>query len=161
MQELSQIFTDSEYYVEEPLTPDSTEVALDRLGYRLPDELLALLSKQNGGTLRNQCLPVDFPNSWAQDHISIKGLLGLGNKRGMDSDFGSSYLIREWGYPAIGVVFAATPSGGHDAVMLDFEDETGSCEPRVVYVDEDRIPRLVAASFSEFLANLLPCSSFP
>jgi len=64
-------------------------------------------------------------------------------------------MIDEWGYPRVGVVFCEMPSGGHDAVMLDYS--RGAPEPVVVYVDEDRVPRVVAASFTAFLASLVDC----
>lgn len=45
--------------------------------------------------------------------------------------------------------------GGHDAVMLDYSGSGPAGPPRVVYVDEDRIPRELAPSFDEFLARLI------
>jgi len=64
-------------------------------------------------------------------------------------------MIREWGYPAVGIVFCAMPSGGHDAVMLDYS--LAGVEPRVVYVDEDRVPRELATSFAAFMDGLIDC----
>lgn len=60
-------------------------------------------------------------------------------------------MIAEWGYPEIGIVVCVMPSGGHDAVMLDYRSQG---EPSVVYVDEDREPRRVALNFEEFVAGL-------
>jgi hypothetical protein len=55
------------------------------------------------------------------------------------------------------VVFCSTPSGGHDAVMLDYRDCGPEGEPAVVYVDEDRVPQRIAGSFDEFVAGLMEC----
>lgn len=67
---------------------------------------------------------------------------------------GSRYLIAEWSYPDIGVVFAVCPSGGHDTVMLDYSRPAGDGEPTVAYIDEDRVPRTIATSFDDFVSGL-------
>lgn len=153
-------FTSESYFVGDPLTDEAIQLAMTRLRRQLPPALVELLREQNGGTLKRQCLPVDFENSWAPDHIGVEALLGLGGDRGMDSQFGSAYMIQEWGYPDIGVVFAAMPSGGHDALMLDYRNADPMSEPSVVYVDEDRVPRQVAVTFSDFLSQLTDCHLF-
>lgn len=78
---------------------------------------------------------------------------------GVDSPLGSAYLITEWGYPAIGVVLCAMPSGGHDTAMLDYSESGPDGEPAVAYIDEDRIPRREANSFEEVLLRLIVCES--
>jgi hypothetical protein len=60
-------------------------------------------------------------------------------------------------YPAIGLVVCATPSVGHDTVMLDYAGCGPRGEPAVVYVDDDRIPRWLTEPFAEFLDGLRPC----
>ena len=154
------LFTDDAHYLCGDLTESLIEESFSRLGYELPESLLDVLRVQNGGTLRNQCVGVEFENSWAPDHIAISALYGVGGDRGLDSDLGSKYLIREWAYPDIGVVFGATPSGGHDAVMLDYRDVVSGLEPAVVYVDEDRKPRRVAETFGDFVGLLTSCRKF-
>ena len=69
-------------------------------------------------------------------------------------------MIAEWGYPDIGVVLFNTPSAGHDTVMLDYSDVGPEGEPAVAYIDEDRIPKRVANSFSEFINGLVSCAQF-
>lgn len=154
------LFTRDRYFVGDPLTDETLQLSMTRLGRQLPPALVELLREQNGGTLKRQCLPVEFENSWAPDHIGVEALLGLGGERGMDSQFGSAYMIQEWGYPDIGVVFAATPSGGHDALMLNYTNADSVSEPSVVYIDEDRVPRQVAVTFSDFLSRLTDCDLF-
>ena len=88
-------------------------------------------------------------------------LLGISGEWGIDSTSGlggSAYLIAEWDYPPIGVVIGLTPSGGHDTVMLDYSESGPAGEPAVAYVDEDRIPRRVASSFTAFTNGLVPSS---
>lgn len=121
----------------------------------------ALIEERNGGTLLRSCYPTTFATSWAPDHIEVRALLGVGGKWGIDSpNQGSTAMIAEWGYPPVGVVICDMPSGGHDAVMLDYSECGPEGEPAVVYIDEDRVPRRIAGSFEEFLAGLVDCDSF-
>jgi hypothetical protein len=100
--------------------------------------------------------------SWAADHIEVAGLRGIGGDWGIDaSALGSAAMIREWGYPDIGVVICETPSAGHDTVMLDYSACGPDGEPRVVYVDDDRKVRHLAANFAEFASRLVNCDGIP
>ncbi|UUV30393.1 SMI1/KNR4 family protein [Amycolatopsis roodepoortensis] len=128
-----------------------------RLGYRLPSSYLDVLRRTNGGFLRRRRCPTSFPTSWADDHFEVRSLIGIGGARGIDSNggHGSKDMIAEWGYPDIGIVLFDMPSGGHDAVMLDYRECDGDAEPSVVYLDEDRVPRRVARDFAEFLGLLV------
>lgn len=134
------------------------------LGVRLPSSYVEMLYVRNGGSLLRSCFPTSYRTSWAPDHFSVKALLGIGGKWGIDSSSGlggSAYLIEEWGYPKIGVVVGLTPSGGHDTVMLDYSNCGPSGEPAIAYVDEDRVPRRVAGSFSAFVEGLVTPEQFP
>ncbi len=131
------------------------EIAERSLGVRLPADYLAMLRIRNGGTLRKCRFDTSLPTSWADDHFEVQALLGVGGTRGLDAVVGGSrYLIEEWGYPNIGVVFAVCPSGGHDTVMLDYSRTAGDGEPTVAYIDEDRMPRTIATGFGDFLSGL-------
>lgn len=155
-------FEDDDYYTGPPLSGDLVREAQAALGLRLPQAYLAALAVRNGGTPRRRCLRTPFPTSWAPDHFEVRAILGLGGGPwGVDSpEWGSAYLVREWGYPDIGLVVCATPSGGHDTVMLDYRACGPTGEPAVAYVDEDREPRRVADTFADFLAALEPRSAF-
>ena len=97
---------------------------------------------QNGGVPTRRCYRTEFETSWAPNYFEIAGILGIG-VRGIEN---SAYMIREWGYPDIGIVFCDTPSAGHDTVMLDYR--SSSSEPAVAYI--------VAPTFAEFLQRLGP-----
>jgi hypothetical protein len=152
-------FTESDYFTGPKTTDEMIAVAEARLGVRLPAAYVRLLSVRNGGEPVRHCYPVPFPTSWADDHIDVGAILGVGGERGIDADTcgapRSAYMVAEWGYPPVGVVICDTPSGGHDTVMLDYSGDDP--EPAVVYVDEDREPRRIADTFEEFLANLADC----
>jgi SMI1-KNR4 cell-wall len=155
---MDDIFDDGMSYSGPPLTDDMVLAAEAALGVRLPGEYVGLLRQRNGGSLRKRCYPTPFPTSWAPDHIGVRAIFGIGGERGTDKM--TSYLVSEWGYPDVGLVLCSMPSGGHDAVMLDYSAVEEGGEPSVVYVDEDRVPRRIAGSFDEFVRGLVPCSDF-
>ena len=150
-------FTDDNYCSGPPLTGSMVRIAEAALGFRLPGAYLELLHERNGGTPIRRCLPTAARTSWAEGNIEISGLLGIGSERGVDGKLGSAYLIQEWGYPNIGIVICDTPSGGHDTVMLDYRECGPEGEPRVVYIDDDRTIRPIAANFAEFINQLVDC----
>lgn len=156
---LTGLFADSGYYTGSPIDSAVISHAEEVLGVRLPPSYLDLLSYRNGGTLRRRCLRTEFPTSWAPDHIEISGIRGIGGEWGIDtpSGLGNANMIAEWGYPEIGVVICDMPSGGHDAVMLDYSESGPEGEPTVAYIDEDRRPQRIASSFSEFIFRLTAC----
>jgi hypothetical protein len=152
------VFEDDDYYTGPPLDDDMVRRAEEVLGVSLPRAYVDVLRQRNGGTLVRGCIPTDFPNSWAEDHVEINAILGIGGEWGVESK--SPYWIREWRYPDVGVVIAMLPSGGHDTVMLDYSKSGPHGEPGVVYVDEARVPRPIADSFDDFLARLVSCDTF-
>ena len=138
-------------------TAELIERAEIAVGFKLPASYRALLQERNGGVPVRRCWLTDSPTTWADDHFEIRAILGVGGAFGIDAPAqGSSTMIDEWGYPPIGVVICDMPSGGHDAVMLDYRE--AHTEPAVCYIDEDRVPRRVAASFAEFVVGLVDCS---
>ncbi|MFJ2926487.1 SMI1/KNR4 family protein [Streptomyces massasporeus] len=155
------LFEDQDFYTGDRLDAGMVLRAEQTLGVRLPLSYVAVLELRNGGVPKRRCFRTDFPTSWAADHFEIRALLGIGGKWGIDSSsgMGSADLIAEWQYPEIGVVICDMPSGGHDAVMLDYSECGASGEPSVAYIDEDRIPRTAASSFRDFWDRLVVCSS--
>ncbi|WP_437955468.1 SMI1/KNR4 family protein [Sorangium sp. So ce119] len=150
-------FDDNSMYSGPPLSSEMVGRAQANLGVRLPDAYIEVLHERNGGIPVRRCFRTTRRTSWAEDHVEISALLGLGFDRGIDGELGSACLIQEWGYPDIGVVICDTPSGGHDTVMLDYRECGPEGEPRVAYVDEDRSILLLAQNFAEFVAGLLDC----
>lgn len=153
-------FEPDDYYTGPAVSDALVAAAEQSLGVILPSSYVQLIRLQNGGVPRRRCFATPFPSSWAPDHIEITAILGIGGHMGVDSDegHGSRDLIREWDYPDIGLVICDTPSGGHDTVMLDYSEGGPATEPRVVYIDEDRVPRELASTFADFVANLSACA---
>src|ERR1700722_4519433 len=120
-----------------PLTAEMIHAAEATLGYKLPESYLRLLRIKNGGTPKRRCCPTGRPD-WADDHVEITTLLGIGGKRAIDSpSSGSQFMIREWGYPDVGVYIAHSPSAGHDGIMLDYRACGLEGEPCVIHVDTE------------------------
>jgi len=142
------------------ISDDLIAQAEQKLGVRLPQAYIDLLTERNGGKPRRRCFRTELPTSWASDHFQVQTLIGIGYADGIDGEFGSEYMTLEWGYPPIGVVVFDTPAGGHDTIMLDYSKCGPSGEPRVVYIDEDRSVLLVANDFGEFVARLVECAVF-
>lgn len=145
----------------EPMTENLVRRAEELLGYKLPLSYVELLYTKNGGTPINTCFPTNSPpTSWAEDHVAISGIRGIGGKWGIDSeDLGSLHMIEDWGYPRIGIVVCECPSAGHDAVMLDYRKSGPLGEPEVVHVDvevsDEPVITFLAKDFASFLSGLV------
>jgi hypothetical protein len=76
-----------------PVTVEMVAAAEFALGYKLPASYLELLSVRNGGYPRRFCFPTDVPTSWANDHIQISTLFGVGSTWGVGRT-GSRHELR-------------------------------------------------------------------
>ncbi|MGG4441671.1 SMI1/KNR4 family protein [Brevibacillus fortis] len=154
---------DSEYarksYLSEPPTDELIASIEEELGYKLPASYLALMRQQNGGVPKNTCFPTEDPTSWAEDHIAITGILGIGREKSYSlcGDLGSLFMIEEWGYPDIGIVICDCPSAGHDVVMLDYRACGKDGEPEVIHVDQESDYEItfLAENFEAFIRGLV------
>ncbi len=148
-----------ENYVEAPPTVESIAMVEKELGYKLPASYIELMRTQNGGLVNKTCFPTEVPTSYADDHIGISGLFGIGNSKtySLCGSLGSKFMIEEWGYPDIGVCICDTPSAGHDLVMLDYSECGPAGEPRVVHIDQemDFETTLLALTFEAFIRGLI------
>ena len=147
------------------LTDKMVENAEKQLGYKLPKSYIELLKSRNGGYPVNTCYPTNEKTSWADDHIEIETIYGIGIENGIDNEYGSNYLIEAWEYPAIGILICSCPSGGHDVVMLDYSDCGKDGEPKVVHIDmetENGEPKItvLAQNFETFVKGLKPDIEF-
>lgn len=132
--------------------------AEQRLQVRLPPEYVALLKLQNGGYTQGFGHPMAVPTSWADNHVPLESLAGIGVVTGatwrpdiLDSD----YLTKEWGLPPRQVLLAGD---GHWWITLDYRSgATPSVRWLDVEVGEDL---LVAPLFGEFIAGLRPIAEF-
>ena len=162
--DISDFWENSDYALREhvggPLTEELLKPVEDELGFRLPNTYVELLRTQNGGIPNATNHRTSEATSWSKDHVAITSIYGADrNKRwSLCGEFGSRFMIEEWGYPPIGVYFCDCPSAGHDMLCLDYRKCGPRGEPRVVHVDQESDYRItaVAESFEQFIRGLEP-----
>lgn len=166
--DLANFWDDSSYALKEyVLDPPSDELIAsveDELGYKLPSSYIALMKQHNGGVPYNTNFPTEIGTSWAEDHIAITGIMGIGRDKqyALCGDLGSQFMIEDWGYPDIGVVICDCPSAGHDVVMLDYRHCGKDGEPEVIHVDQESDYEItfLAPDFESFITGLVNDEEF-
>lgn len=147
-----------EYVCDPPSDELITEIEVE-LGYKLPASYIWLMKQHNGGIPVNTCFPTNTPTSWAENHVAITGIFGIGKKKtySLCGELGSQFMIDEWEYPAIGVAICDCPSAGHDMIFLDYRECGSQGEPKVVHIDQecDYAITPLADSFEEFIRGLV------
>ncbi len=126
-------------YVSDPPSDELIASVEEELGYKLPAAYIWLMKQHNGGIPVNTCYPCDEPTCWAEDHVAITGIFGIGREKSCSlcGELGSQFMIAEWEYPAIGVAICDCPSAGHDMIFLDYRACGPQGEPAVVHVDQE------------------------
>ena len=146
-------------YVSEPPSDELIASIEQELGYKLPASYIWLMKRHNGGIPVNTCHPSDEPTSWAEDHVAITGIFGIGRGKACSlcGELGSRFMIDEWEYPPIGVAICDCPSAGHDMIFLDYRACGPQGEPAVVHVDQEDDYKIthLADSFEEFVRKLV------
>ncbi|MCH5583519.1 SMI1/KNR4 family protein [Shimazuella sp. AN120528] len=154
-----EFWDESDYYTNPiPVSDEMIDHAQQKLGYKLPQSYIALIKTKNGGIPINTCFPTNTPTSWAEDHIEIENIRGIGGDYGIDSE--QTRGDAELGYPVeIGFIICDCPSAGHDAIMLDYSLCGKEGEPRVIHVDveisDDPIITILADNFETFIKGLV------
>ena len=145
-------------YVSDPPSDELIASVEEELGYKLPAAYIWLMKQHNGGIPVNTCYPCDEPTCWADDHVAITGIFGIGREKSCSlcGELGSQFMIDEWEYPAIGVAICDCPSAGHDMIFLDYRACGPQGEPAVVHVDQENDYKIthLADSFEEFIRGL-------
>ena len=164
----ARFWEDSPYAKKSYIEPKPTKALIAsverELGYTLPASYVELMTKHNGGMPTRTCFRTKTRTSWAEDHVAITGISGIGRTKpySLCGELGSRFMIDEWGYPKIGVVFADCPSAGHDLVMFDYRKCRPGGEPSVVHVDQERDYAItfLAKDFGAFVRGLEDESAF-
>lgn len=136
-----------EEYSFKPITTEMVEKAEEELKVKLPESYISLLKEQNGGYISYDSFPTNFPTSWADDHINIDYIRGVG---GEESILESEYLIEEWGLPKKVVLISGD---GHTWIAFDYRNTDEN--PPIILIDHDgeEITEL-APDFESFLNEL-------
>lgn len=161
--DLSNFWEDSDYgrreYVAPPASDDLIAEIEQELGYRLPASYIALMKTQNGGIPKNTCCPTTSRTSWADDHIEICGIFGIGSEpaRSLCGKLGSHFWVEMWEYPDDGIYLCDCPSAGHDMILLDYRKCGPQGEPEVVHVDQgsDYATTFLAQNFETWIRSLV------
>lgn len=159
---VSDFWEDNDYakeeYVEHYPTDELITSIEKDLGYKLPASYIELMKLQNGGIPKNTCFPTNENTSWAEDHIAITGIMGIGREKpnSLCGEYGSKFWIEDWGYPDTGIYICDCPSSGHDMVMLDYSNCGKQGEPEVVHIDQeyDYKKTWLAKDFETFISGL-------
>lgn len=166
--DFTDFWEDSEYareaYINAPPTEELIASVEEELGYKLPESYIWLMKQQNGGIPVNTCFPTKVPTSWAEDHVAITGIFGIGREKSYSlcGSLGSQFMIDIWEYPPIGVAICDCPSAGHDMIFLDYHKCGRDGEPEVVHVDQEADYRItpLADSFEAFIRGLVNGEEF-
>lgn len=130
-----------------PTTKETVAIVEEKLKVKLPESYISLLKEQNGGYIIFDSYPTDFPTSWADDHIHIDHIRGIGEEGGI---LESDYLIKEWGLPKKIVLISGD---GHTWIALDYRQT--STNPPIIYIDNESGQIIeIAKNFKEFLSRL-------
>jgi hypothetical protein len=142
--------------------PATSEAIIQRveatLGVAIPAEYLALLKIQNGGYTRGFVFPTRQRTSWAEDHVALDELNGIGRYEplpsGLHNIYNSTYMIAEWDLPPSQVLLAGD---GHWWISLDYRSRGA---PSVRWLDVDSGEDLeLAPTFGAFFAGLQPAAN--
>jgi hypothetical protein len=122
------------------------------------------MASQNGGVPKCTAFPSKKKTSWADDHVAIDGIMGIGRvkENSLCGGSGSAFWNQEWEYPRIGIYFGTCPSGGHDMIALDYKKCGVRGEPQVVHVDQelDNKKTVLAPTFEAFVKGLVSADTF-
>lgn len=158
--DLKNFWDDSDYFTSpDEITDERVRQAEEKLGYKLPASYVELIKTKNGGSPENWCFPTHKRIAWAETHVAISGIKGLGGTWGIDSDvYGNKHAIEDGYYPNIGISVCECPSAGHDMLMLDYRKNGNDGEPEVVHVDvesDEPIISFLAKDFETFIKGLV------
>ncbi|MGB5945826.1 SMI1/KNR4 family protein [Paenisporosarcina sp.] len=86
---------DADEYKLEPLNVAMGKKAQDKLGITLPELYITILKEQNGGSIKFDSYPSDTPNSWADDHVNVNHIRGIGKENSiLDSQIRSDFFSK-------------------------------------------------------------------
>lgn len=129
-------YANSNYKSEYPT--DAIVAATERqLGYTLPDSYVELMRSQNGGFPSKKTIKLSGPSGGYNDgSVEVSGIFSIGKSRAhsLCGRMGSSFWMKEWKYPKLGVYIADCPSGGHDMFALDYRKCGKTCKKGVYVV---------------------------
>ena len=132
------------------INKDDISNAEQLLNVKLPDSYIKLMLEQNGGVPIHQSFPCEISNSWADDHVPVHGIYGIGEEGILQSQ----YLIEEWVLPNAVVLFSGD---GHSWLAMDYRQTKN--DPPIIWIDKEQdIIIDIANDFSSFIEGLYTAS---
>jgi hypothetical protein len=132
------------------LTSDMVKEAEKKLGVKLPKSYIELCRIQNGGRLKYDAFPTSVPTGWADDHVNVDEIFGIGTNGILSSE----YYIEEWELPKNIVLLCGD---GHWWIALDYTNTKEN--PPVIYIDlefgEEIFILELAPDFETFVNGLI------
>lgn len=158
-------FDFSNFWLNDDNAPEPSDELISEIekdiGYKLPESYIWLMKKHNGGMPRNYTIILDEDNKDEfHECIEITTLYAIDKNYdyGIAGEYGTKFIVDEWGYPDIGVAICDTPSAGHEMIFLDYRDCGNQGEPKVSYIDQECDYQIItiANNFEEFIRKLSP-----
>ncbi|MGG7220385.1 SMI1/KNR4 family protein [Bacillus sp. ATD] len=146
---MSEFWENSEYdpFRLKDISEDEIKNVEQELNFTLPEQYKKMIIRQNGGLINFNAFPTDQETSWADDHIEVDHIRGIGKDLGI---LESEDLIKEWGLPQRLLLIQGD---GHNWVALDYRLTNEN--PPVHYFElELNNDFKIADSFDEFLSKL-------
>jgi hypothetical protein len=148
-------FWDDAPYGNPPLTDEMVVKAETILGVKLPQLFIDLLKIKNGGYSKGFVFPTTVAQSWADDHVPLSDVYGIGFEEDTYSIMQSAYLREEWGMFEKLIVISGD---GHYFIALDYRK---SDTPTVCWIDTECDEDVqIASSFESFIAGLVSGEDF-
>jgi len=153
---------DAMEFTDVPLTETLLIEVENELGYKLPESYIHLMKTQNGGIPKNDTYLFGEPSEYIDFFVSNISFSGIGftKDNSLCGKIGMKYMIEEWSYPEIGILFW---SDGHTALFLDYTACGSTDEPKVVFVQEEFDYKIttLAENFEKFVRGLISYTELP
>lgn len=145
-----------------PLTQDMVNLAERDLGVVLPEDLLRLLSIQNGGVVAESWNSYPAGDTfYADDHVPFDHLFGIGpaGQSTVLTLLDTPYLVQEWNLPSPVVLLSGQ---GHYWVAMDYRGRGPAANPSITWIDNEMDHELpLAPDFRTFVEGLASSPSIP
>ena len=144
-----------------PELTDDMILAVEReLGYRLPESYIWLMKRRNGGFLKRRDCLLGYELPVVGDRTMMRQLYKISMDDSfcaVNGEYGTKFLIEEWGYPDIGVAIGVGCFGEHEIFFLDYRECGPQGEPKVSHVDQECNYRItvLAENFEEYIRKLI------
>lgn len=142
------------------LTDEMILAVEQELGYKLPESYIWLMKRRNGGFLKRTDFLLGYELPIVGDRTMMRQLyhINMNNSfSAINGEYGTKFLVEDWGYPDIGVAIGVGFFGEHEIFFLDYRECGPQGEPKVSHVDQECDYRItvLADNFEEYIRKLV------